>query len=319
MKSYRLYTLVAFTSLSATAYADETSRLTGEIIITSGYMSTNSNLSTDGDARLENTNDKSSHSNEFIVAPLGSISYQLGEENNQRVYLGTSREDLAVGDLAFEVGYQYDFSNGTQLDFAFLPTVVSGEVWADPYQTGSNRQKTDIDGYAFRMKLNNIMNSKMSLDMVYATAEVDNERIEHKSLHRDHDTYYIKGSHQSMLNERSGLISSVSYAYQDAIGKAATFDQYEAEMTYFTHVNAHSLALTGSYAYRSYDGANPVFDNKERTDNRYKLFLAYEYAGFAGWDNWSLVSLAGASFNTSNIDFYENEEYLLTIGMSYKF
>ncbi|MBY5945130.1 DUF2860 domain-containing protein [Photobacterium rosenbergii] len=318
MKNYLLYTAAALTGFSTMTFANETSRLSGEIIVTSGYISTNSNLSTDGNARLNDLNSKGSHTDDFIVAPLGSLTYRLGDDNNQRVYLGTSRDDLAVGDLAFEVGYQYDFANGTQLDAAFLPTVVSGEVWANPYQTGSNRQKTDIEGHAFRVKLNNINNSGMSLDMAYATAEVDDEQVTEQALRRDHDTYYIKGSHTTMFSNRSGLVSSVSYTHRDAKGKAETFDQYKAEVTYFTSVDAHSLALTGGYAYRDYEGNNPIF-NKERTDNRYKVFLAYEYADFAGWENWSLVSLAGANFNTSNIDFYESEEYLMTVGMSYQF
>ncbi|PSU06811.1 DUF2860 domain-containing protein [Photobacterium gaetbulicola] len=318
MKNLYLYTAVALTGFSAMSFANESSRLSGEIIVTTGYMSTNSNLSTDGNARLNDLNSKGSHTDDFIAAPLGSLSYRLDDNNKQRVYLGTSRDDLAVGDLAFEIGYQHDFANGTQLDVAYLPTVLSGEVWANPYQTGSGRQKTDIEGHAFRMKLNNINNTGMSLDMAYASAEVDNEQIAERALHRDHDTYYIKGSYQSMLSERSGLVSSVSYTHRDAKGKAETFDQYKTEVTYFTSVDAHKLALTGGYAHRSYDGTNPIF-NKDRSDNRYKLFLAYEYADFAGWDNWSLVSLAGANFNTSNIDFYESEEYLMTVGLSYKF
>ncbi|UQN40945.1 DUF2860 domain-containing protein [Agarivorans sp. B2Z047] len=42
----------------------------------------------------------------------------MGQLRNQHVYLGTSRDDLTVGDLAFDVGYQYDFVNGTQTDLA---------------------------------------------------------------------------------------------------------------------------------------------------------------------------------------------------------
>ncbi|WP_261389194.1 DUF2860 domain-containing protein [Ferrimonas balearica] len=311
-------TLALASTLSVPVLAEQESRISGELIIATGYLSTNSNLSTEGDRRLTDLNSKGSHTNEFIVMPLGNIAYELGDSRNQRVYLGTSRDDLAVGDLAFEIGYQYDFANGTQVDFAILPTVVRGEVWANPYDTTGNRTKEDVEGMAYRLKINNLMNSGFSMDMGFATQEVDNEGIEHESLHRDADTYYFKGSYRAMFSASSGLVTSFAYLHHDAEGDAATFDQYKAEMTYFRHSNGHSLALTGSYAYREYDAMNPIF-NKEHTDDRYELFLAYERANFMGWQNWSLVSFNGVKFNTSNIKFYESDEYLTSIGLSYKF
>ncbi|WP_394243796.1 DUF2860 domain-containing protein [Vibrio astriarenae] len=317
MKKTNLLTLAAVTTLSVPAFAIDTSRISGEIILATGYMSTNSNLSVEGDAYLSDKYSKGSHTNEFVVMPLGNIAYELGQQRNQRVYLGTSRDDLAVGDLAFELGYQYDFANGTQVDVAFLPTVMSGEVWSNPYAEGQHRTKEDVEGYAYRLKLNNLMNSGFSLDMAYATSEVDNERSR-EELHRDADSYYMKGSYNMPLSHSSGLITAVSFTHHDADGKAATYDQYETELTYFLSQNAHSLALTGSYAYRDYDGLNPVF-SKTRSDNRYKLFLAYEYKNVAGWDNWNLVSFTGVNVNTSKIKFYENEDYLASVGLSYQF
>ncbi|MBY6185354.1 DUF2860 domain-containing protein [Marinobacter hydrocarbonoclasticus] len=318
MKKFNVITLAVASTLSTTAFAFDASRLSGELFIGTGYFSTNSNLSTESDARLTDLNRKGSSNDEVMVMPLGSVSYDLGQQRNHRVYLGTSRDDLAVGDLAFEIGYQYDFANGTQLDIAFLPTVMSGEVWANPYDTTNARTKEDIEGYAYRVKLNNLMNTGFSLDMAYATSEVDNERIEHQSLHRDSDTYYMKASYRSMLTPASGLVTAIAYTHHDAEGKAATYDQYKAEVTYFMQSNAHSLALTGSYAYREYDAINPIF-NKERQDDSYKLFLAYEKSNFMGWDNWSLVSFTGAKITSSNINFYESDEYLASIGLNYKF
>lgn len=307
-------------TLATGAFAFDSSRLSGEIILSTGYVSTNSNLSTESDALLNSNTQKGSHSDDFIVFPLGSIAYDLGENRNQRVYMGTSRDDLAVGDLAFEIGYQYDMLNGTQVDVAYLPTVLSGEVWSNPYQVGSDRSKTDIDGHAFRLKLNNIVGSGFSVDMAYATQEVDEEgiKIENQDLYRDSDMYYVKGSYLTHIASNMGLVTSLGYLHNDAEGKAETYDQYEMELTYFINLNAHTLGVTGTYAYRDYDGQNSLYQ-KTRSDNRSKLFVAYEYANIAGLENWDLISFAGVNFNDSNIDFYKNEEYLATVGVSYKF
>ncbi len=194
MTKKSILSIAILSSLTTSAFAFDSSRLSGEIILATGYMSTNSNLSTESDAVINDLS-KGSHNDEFIVMPLGSLSYELTPDRSQRVYLGTSRDDLAVGDLAFEIGYQFDMKNGTQIDLAYLPTVMSGEVWANPYQTGSARSKTDIDGNAYRVKLNSIMGTRFSLDMAYATTEVDNERIDattNGDMLRDSDKYYVK-------------------------------------------------------------------------------------------------------------------------------
>lgn len=317
MNKKSILSAAILSTIATGAYAFDSSRISGEIILGTGYMSTNSNLSTDSDAYLKDNTKKGSHNDDFFAMPLGSISYDLGAERNQRIYIGTSRDDLAVGDLAFEIGYQYNMKNGTQIDVAYLPTVVSGEVWANPYLEGQ-RSETDVEGDAFRLKLNNIVGSGFSLDMAYATTEVDNEQIVNHELHRDSDMYYMKGSYDMYFAPNMGLTTSLGYLYNDAEGSAETYEQYEMEVTYFVNMNAHTLAVTSSYAYRDYDGHNPIY-GKTRSDDRHKLFVAYEYENIAGLENWNLVSFAGVNYNDSNINFYKSEEYLASVGVSYKF
>ncbi len=317
MNKKSILSIAILSSFASSAFALDSSRFSGEIIFASGYVSTNSNLSTESDALLKDRTKKGSHNDDFVAMPLGTLAYDLGSERNQRIYLGTSRDDLAVGDLAFELGYQYDMKNGTQIDVAYLPTVLSGEVWKDPYLEG-HRSETDVDGHAYRVKLSNIAGSGFSADMAYATTEVDQEHIQQSELLRDSDMYYVKGSYLTHFTPSMGLSTSFGYLHNNADGKAETFDQYEIEMTYFLTHNAHTIALTSSYAYRDYDGHNSLY-GKSRSDNRHKFFAAYEYADIAGLKNWNLVSFAGVNYNDSNIDFYKNEEYLASVGLSYKF
>ncbi|KOO15423.1 hypothetical protein AKJ18_10535 [Vibrio xuii] len=317
MNRKSILSVAILSTVTTSAFAFDSSRLSGELILSTGYVSTNSNLSTESDAFLNDKTQKGSHSDDFIVMPLGNIAYELGGDRNQKVYLGTSRDDLAVGDLAFEIGYQYSMLNGTHIDIAYLPTVVSGEAWANPYLEG-HRTKTDVDGQAYRLKLSNIVGSNFSLDMAYANTEVDDEQIINQDLLRDSDKYYIKGGYVTYFTPSMGLSTSLGYLHNDADGKAETFDQYELEMTYFMNINAHSLAVTSSYAYRDYDGQNSLY-NKTRADNKHKLFVAYEYANIPGFDNWNFVSFAGVNYTDSNINFYKSEDYLASVGLSYKF
>ncbi|ALR18449.1 DUF2860 family protein [Vibrio natriegens] len=301
----------------ASANAFDTSRFSGEVSLNSGFSRTNSNLDTISSAQINHLG-KGDSSNQNFVAPLGSLYYALNENNNQRVYLGTSRDDLAVGTLAFELGYQYDYHNGTRLDIGYLPTVVADEVWANPYLTGQERETTDRQGNAYRLKLSNLWNSGVSFDMAYATAEIDNEGINHAELLRDSETYYLKGQYRTMLNTNSGYITAFSYTDHDADGSAASFNAYKGELSYFYLTSNYQLVLTGSYTLRDFSAENPIF-SKTRSDDVYRLFLAYEYNNIPGWDNWSVTSFVGGTINDSNIDFYSSDSLLMSVGMNYKF
>ncbi|MCW8329267.1 DUF2860 domain-containing protein [Photobacterium sp. SDRW27] len=318
MKKTQFCLVTLLSGIAFIAQASDTSRFSGELSINAGFATSDSNLNPNGDKTLTSLNDQVSHTNNVFVAPLGIISYALNNQNSHRIYMGTSRDDLAVGTLAFELGYQYDFLNGTRLDIGVLPTVLSGEVWADPYLVGESRSTTDIEGNAYRLKLSNIGNSGVSLDMAYATAEIDNDQITEQALLRDSSAYYLKGQYRSMLDSNSGLISAFSYTGRDAEGKAASYNKYKAELTYLYFSPGHSVALTGSYAYRDFNAVNPLF-GKERSDDIYRLFLAYEYANIPGWKNWSAISFVGSTFTTSNIDFYESNDLIMSVGLNYKF
>lgn len=301
----------------ASAHAVDLTRFSGEFSLNTGYSSTNSNFNVNGEKTLSHLGSGSQSDNAFI-APLGSLFYALDQKDSHRVYLGTSRDDLAVGTLAFEVGYQYDFANGTGFDISVLPTVVSDEVWADPYLVGQSRSKTDRTGNAYRLKLSNLWSSGVSFDMAYAQSEIDNEAIAQSALHRDADIYYLKGQYRSMLSSNSGYISAFSYTDHNADGKAASFNAYKGELSYFYLSQNYSLSFTGSYALRDFDAVNPVF-SKQRNDNVYRAFLAYEYRNLPGWDNWSITSFAGSTITSSNIDFYNSDDFIVTLGMNYKF
>lgn len=121
-----------------------------------------------------------------------------------------------------------------------------------------------------------------------------------------------------MLNVNSGYITAFSYTKHDATGEANTFDAYKGELSYFYVTQNYGLSLTGSYAWRDFSANNPIF-NQTRSDDVYRLFLAYEYKNIPSWDNWSITSFVGSTTNSSNIDFYTSDSLLMSIGMNYKF
>lgn len=292
--------------------------ISGEISLNAGVTSSTSNFNTEGDATINSLENKAQSESQSLIAPLGNIAYTFGKQLRQQIYFGTSREDIAVGTLAVELGYKHELSSGTVVDVSFLPTVISGETWRNPYQLNTARTETDITGNAYRLKLESISGSSFSLDLAYATAEVEDDLNAGTDLARDAESYYAKGGYRLTLSPTSFLIPSLTYIQHDADGSANSFDSYGADISWVNILGKHSLVLTAGYASRDYDSASTLF-NKVRSDDEFSLFAAYEYPNFMGWTDWSFISFGGYGDTQSNLTFYDESSYLFAVGLNYKF
>ncbi|MDP2491468.1 DUF2860 domain-containing protein [Vibrio splendidus] len=313
-------TLLALSVAASPAFAKlaDEQGFSGEISINTGVASSTSNFNTDADSTISSNTQKASSESSFLVAPLGSVAYTFGEKLNHQVYTGTARDDVATGTVVLEVGYKYQLESGMTIDASLLPTIMSGETWANPYAEGVARSKTDETGNAFRLKLSSIAGSAFSLDMAYATKDVDNDEIQEQELKRDANTLYLKGQYRVPLSRTMMLIPSIIYQTRDADGNAESYDQFGGEVSLFGGMGRHQYALTAGYNQRSYDANNSIYD-KTRSDDNINLFAAYEYEQFMNWDNWSFVSLAGYGTSDSNITFYDESQYIVSVGLNYKF
>lgn len=317
MKKY-LAVSTLFIALPGYAQLAPQKGVSGEISLNALVSSSTSNFNVEGDATIESPENKAQSESQGLIAPLGNIAYTFGDKLKQQVYFGTTREDIAVGTLAMQLGYKHELSSGTVVDVSFLPTVISGETWQNPYQLNSPRQETDITGNAYRLKLDSISGSSFGLDLAYASTEVEDDLVAGTDLARDAEIYYAKGSYRFIVSPTSFVIPSAIYIRHEADGSANAFDSYGAEVSWFNILGRHSLVLTAGFATRDYDSASTLF-NTERSDEELSLFAAYEYPEFMGWKDWSFISFAGYGDTQSNLTFYDESSYLFAVGLNYKF
>ena len=292
--------------------------ISGEIALTTGFASSTSNFNTEADDTINSVDQKGSSDDGFMVFPLGNIAYTFGQELNQQVYVGTTRQDVATGTVVLEVGYKYQFESRMAIDVSILPTIMSSKTWADPYLVGSARKETDASGNAFRFKVENIAGSNFTIDTAYATKDIENDDVQYDELKRDAETLYLKGQYRFPLSRTSFILPSVIYQSSSADGKASSYDQYGAELSFFKLMQRHQLVLTAGYNQQNFGADNPIY-NKTRKDNKLSLFAAYEYTKFMDWQDWSFISFAGYNSTDSNITFYDESEYIVTVGLNYKF
>jgi hypothetical protein len=317
MKNY-LALPALFIALPCYAQSPPQQGISGEISLNAGVTSSTSNFNVDGDATINSLENSPKSESEGLIAPLGNIAYTFGEGLRQQIYFGTSREDIAVGTLAMQLGYKHELSSGTVVDVSFLPTVISGETWQNPYQLNTARKETDIKGNAYRLQFESISGSNFSLDLAYVTTDVEDDLNAGTDLARDAESYYAKGGYRFTVSRTSFLIPSVIYIQHDADGSANSFDSYGTDISWFNILGRHSLVLTAGYARRDYDSASTLF-NRARSDDEFSLFAAYEYPDFMQWKDWSFISFTGYGKTQSNLTFYDESSYLFAVGLNYKF
>ncbi|WP_117235067.1 DUF2860 family protein [Vibrio maerlii] len=330
---------------SIAALAPETG-FSGEVNLLAGYYRDTNNFSTNHSAYQQDITSKAESSDEAnnevdgdgIAGLLGNVDYTFGSKLNHQLFLGTSREEIATGSLAFELGYRYQFKDGTTVAFSTLPTLVSTEVWADPYAINENRKKTDLSGNAGRIKVDHLMGSAFGVDFGFGVAEVDEDNSgedaqteiiatdgevltaeEAELLQRDRKYASMKVDYLYFLPNKMGAVRpSFTYAKSDADGEALSYDSYKAEISYAKVIGHHSYAVTLDARKRDYDAVNPLYD-VTREDKQYGLFFAYEYAEIFGAKDWGLVTLMGANKIDSNINYYDSDFLFVSVGANYKF
>ena len=320
----------AFASMPAYSGLAPSEGFSGNFSVLAGFYSDSSNLSTEQDSNQASLTMEGNSENQGLLGFLGTVQYTFGESLTHQVYAGTTREDIATGTIAFEIGYRHQLSGGTILDVSVLPTLISGKAWADPYAVGVNRNETDVKGNVGRLQLTNIGGTAFRTDFAIGQSDVDDELSgtqdklglsdeEVALLDRERTYVYAKAGYPFILPNQAGVfVPSMVYFNSDAEGGALSFDSYGIELNYAKRIGRHGFVVTLDASDRQYDEANPIY-GKAREENEYGAFLAYEFGGLMGYEDWSFITLLGLRTIDSNIDFYNSEQVLASVGVDYKF
>ncbi|EAP95693.1 DUF2860 family protein [Vibrio splendidus] len=293
----------------------------GELSYMVGYGKSTSNLSTEKSTKTGELNSAGpSHSN-AQSGPFGQLRYNFGD---QKVYVGMARDDIIQGVFAMELGYSRLVADQHAISFSYLPTIANGKVWQDPYLVNRARKETDISGNAYRITIENVQDAGLKVDLAYYNQKLEHEfsgssdPVDQTLLRRGGKGYNVELSHGIPLRHDILLLPSVGYRQFDADGKAMAYGRYSAALTtMYIHGN-HLFSLHGGLFKADYKAVNPVF-KKKREDKGCEAILAYEYQGFMGWDNLGFNALASYSRSDSNITFYDENDYMVGVGVSYVF
>jgi hypothetical protein len=154
------------------------SGLSGRIQGGAFFLQTDSQLSTaDSNSRTNNLGGAADTHDE--ISGLASIYLRYQFEGGTSAYVGNP---LEVGEgLALAAGVNQPLGDST-LDVAVTWLPIK-EVWKNPYQTASDRDKSDVDYYGLRFKLQEIGGSPW--EAIYSIDRIDIENDEIGNIEND--------------------------------------------------------------------------------------------------------------------------------------
>lgn len=313
-------------ALSSHAMAEEVETgFGGEIGLGISYFSQDGNLNTANDTQLNNPEQTLGAEAELNPEIIGELNYTFGQEGNHQVFISTNNEETISADLAVELGYRTGFSDDSTLSVSYLTALAADETWANPYLVNQKREVTEVSSSGFRLEYDNIAGSGFGFEGLYYSEDVDSERsgeglaVDTNLLQRSGSGFELGFEYEMQLTNDSTLTPRLNYGSFSADGDAFSNTTIGGELTYLKVMGDHALGLQGFYNNVAFDGANPLFDDKKRTDSEYGFGALYQYQGFMGWEDVSLLGLASYEAGDSDINFYDVNEYQLGAAVSYSF
>jgi hypothetical protein len=302
-----------------------------------GYMKFKSNMVASflnydlSDKKADSLDDSpSSESNGLVLAPF-SLEYTFASTRTQ-LFLGTDLSDLVRFDYSQQLGIKQGVGNLGILQAGFLFSGIPAKVWKDPYVTDRNRKETDRNSSGLRLTWDRIFGSQLQVQYSYRQIDIDKEKSgqvqlalpagDRKLLKRDGDSHSGEVLYRFNLGNGHILAPAFGYTKDDRDGDAMTSDAYNFQLTYAYRGDPISFSANASIGQADYDERNPIY-RKTQEDDTYGLQGSIYYKN--PWD-WRLFGSGPMNFfvgaawakSDANIDFYDQEAFMTTAGVFFK-
>jgi hypothetical protein len=269
---------------------------------------------------------------ESTVLPLVPFSLQYTFAGTRtQLFLGTDLTDLIRFNSAQQFGVRQGIGKLGILQGGILFSGTPAKVWKDPYVVDKNRNETSRESMGARLVWDRIFGSGLQLQYTYRDIDISSEKSgeflglsssQRDRLERDGDRHIGEVLYHFSLGKRHRLAPAFIYTNDDRDGKAMRNDAYDFKLTYGYLGDTFTFTGNASIGWADYDHKNPIY-RKTQDDDRYGIQGTLYYKN--PWD-WSLFGsnpmnfFIGAAFakTDSNIDFYDQEAFLTSAGVFFK-
>ncbi|UTV28835.1 DUF2860 family protein [Photobacterium atrarenae] len=321
-KQGALILIISVLAVPAMAQQQGKFGLYGEVNLFAGGASEKSSFNTEGEAVITDYNAPGQREESTVFFPVWDLNFRIPRTNSELYF----KSDLVgmASDFYMQAGYRHYLVDGSSVAIGVVPGVLEKETWQDPFALNTERQETKQTVRGLVFNFDNILGSTMGLELAAGERTVEEELsgesvVENISLlNREGSLYYAAVGQGIPPIAGVGLDWKVHYLIADADGAAMRGEQLGLMAEFSWQVNRHIFVLGGNYATHSFDEPHPVF-NEIREDTSTGVSVRYVYAAPYNWHNVTLFASGGWDSRASNIDFYDKEQILTTLGMQYQF
>ncbi|WP_210395054.1 DUF2860 family protein [Motiliproteus sediminis] len=256
------------------------------------------------------------------------LRYTLAEHRTQ-FFLGTLIQDALRFDFSTQLGVRREFGDKGIVAASYLFSTFPAEVYADPFLTGSPRQKSELDSSGVRLSWEDIMGSGFAASISARDQDLDSElsgqsvggltAAERRSLDRNGDLTTIELSYNWVIAKGQLLTPAIIHRSYDLDGDSVSRDGTLLQLTYAYRTQNYSFLtnlLVGQY---DYDAGNPVFGGQKGDSDELGISATFFLHRLA--DIESLTGYASVAYfdSDSDIDFYDQDANTASVGVIWRF
>jgi hypothetical protein len=309
-----IITLLILGITVAASYADEEPEkgLSGFIILGGGFS--DGDLSLD-DAELKKNDRITSLSqnnrsfSEFIPVIAGKLSYTAPDSGTTLTLGGEQGLALTVSQETGQYG-----------SFYLGGSFAREDVYKDPFQTHTDRAKTDQDTIGVHLGWDNIMSSNLSFGYEFESLDIDDDVAGNRNstLKRDGNIHTFSLGSELYDDKQNEIEAGLFYSYGDLSGSSNAFHGYGAGLGHTFNGGSWKLETEVGFGFLDYDKSHPEF-NKTREDTVFSASTSFTKFAPFGFTNFFWTVFAGYDSADSNIDFYDNNAVTVGAGVGYHF
>lgn len=250
------------------------------------------------------------------ISPIASIYLNYQFEGGTSVYVGNP---LQVGeDLNLAAGLKQPLGDST-LDVAVTWLPIK-EVWKNPYQTASPREKSDADVYGLRFKVLDFGGSSWEVNYRIDHIEIENDVIGdlENDLKRDGWVHELGVKYTLELRKGVSLCPELNYTYGDIEGHSNSYHGVNTGMTLQKILPSWVLIGQVSGFHNQYEKTHPLFA-KTRQESGISTFGQVMRLNLFGVEELFASFVAGYIWSDANIDFFDNQTIvgLTSVGINF--
>lgn len=329
---------VMLTSIGAAAVPaiPETDGWSGHINIGGGVASSETNMISSlssfdlGDDRISSLDE--SPGSEDLVLPFAQfeVGYTLAD-NRTRFYVGNQAADYVNFELApslnTHLGVRQEIPEIGLVEFALSATTLALDVWKDPYLVDEKRSETERTTTGIHVAWDQILDSGFEFTWAWKDVELDDEDsgeslplsdADKRLLRRQGDVNRWDLSYDWKINERHRLVPGIGYVDRELDGDAMAEDGPVASLRHLWDLGRWRLVTRLMYSDVESDEVNPIY-GKERDKESLGAAVTVFYSNPFGLKSWTANATASYYDEDSNIDFYDANFGMISVGMFYRF